>query len=351
VTGLQTVTAAEIARDRFGRPLIIQPDGGTVPYTRCTTFVGALEDRYNLGRWEQRMVARGLTVRTDLHLQAASLGPEPAKIIRRDDGAWTDNPDYRPWVNAMNDICDGARDAAAAQARATIGTSLHKFAERLDRGEDDIQVPDDYLPHLAAYSETTAGWRWLHIERFLVNDPLKIGGTPDRVCYVPGHDRPVIADLKTGDVSFGVGKMAMQLAVYAHSEIYDPNTGERFGLPDDLDKDVGLIIALDAIKGTCEVLRIDIAAGWVAVKLAAQVRAWRSHRGLTEPWRPALPPWAGRDPLDADTNRLLIGAIQTAATVEQLTSIYRSVARGAWLDVHTQHAARRKRQLLGDPAA
>jgi hypothetical protein len=221
-----------------------------------------------------------------------------------------------------------------------VGTALHRLCERMDSGEDVGVVPGDWLPHLGAYAAATDGWEWLHIERFMVNDGLKIGGTPDRVAKVPGHPRPVIADIKTGDVTFGVGKMAMQLATYAHCQLYDLD-GTRTPLPADLDQDLGLIIALDATRGTCEVLRIDIAAGWVAVQLATQVRAWRNHRGLTEPWRPVRPTTLIRTARDADE---LVKAIQRATTAEELTELWRS-AREAWTDLHTQQAAGRKREL------
>ena len=34
-----------IKRDRWGRPLILQPDGSSEPYIRASTMAGALDDR------------------------------------------------------------------------------------------------------------------------------------------------------------------------------------------------------------------------------------------------------------------------------------------------------------------
>src|SRR6478609_1525093 len=59
---------AEIDRDRWGRPLIPQPDGRKLPYTRASSLGGVLEDQYGLGRWRARQVAWGLSRRADLHL-------------------------------------------------------------------------------------------------------------------------------------------------------------------------------------------------------------------------------------------------------------------------------------------
>lgn len=343
-----------IERDRFGRPMIIPPDGGRpTPYTRCTTFVGALEDTYNLGRWQQRMVAHGLATRPDLLLRASSLGAQPEKFVQDPRGQWVANPRFDPWRSEMDQTCEQALEAAAAHARATIGTSLHALAERMDRGEDVGIVPEQYLPHLAAYAEATDRWEYLYIERFLVNDELKVGGTPDRIAKVPGFDRPMITDIKTGDVTYGVGKMAMQLAMYAHSQVYDVD-GARRDLPEDLDTSTGLIVALDATKATCEVFEIDLVAGWQAVLLAGQVRRWRTRKGLMHPWRPPdyrppesqTWPWRGQRTLTEEADAELRRTLARAESTSELTEIWRTVESTAWLEIHTTIAGQRKAELI-----
>src|SRR5689334_2925212 len=68
-----TTPAPQVPRDRWQRPLVVPPKGGKpVAYTRCTTFVGCLEDTFNLSRWQQRMVALGLNDRPDLLLAVAA---------------------------------------------------------------------------------------------------------------------------------------------------------------------------------------------------------------------------------------------------------------------------------------
>lgn len=343
-----------LERDRFGRPLVIPPEGGRpTPYTRVTTFVGALEDTYNLGRWQQRMVAHGLSVRADLLLRVSSLGAEPPKAVQDPRGQWVANPRHDAWKRDMDEACEAASEAAAAHAKATIGTSLHALAERMDRGDDVGVVPEEYLPHLASYAEATDGWEHLLIERFVVNDELKVGGTPDRVVRVPGYDRPMIADLKTGDVTYGVGKMAMQLAVYSRSNVYELS-GQRRPLPADVDQDVGLIIALDATRATCEVFEIDLHAGWQAVLLAGQVRRWRSKRGLMSPYRaPVHRPsassfftWRHLPKLTASADGDLRRALAQAESIAELEEIWRSVEVTAWEPIHTTIAGQRKAELI-----
>lgn len=329
----------ELPRDRWGRPLVIPPEGGKpVPYTRCTTYVGCLEDTYNLGLWQQRMVATGLAQRPDLLLQVSSLGMQPTK----------GTPDYKKWRAGMDEACGAAREAAAASSAATIGTALHALTERLDRGLDVGIIPDSYKPHLAAYEQATATFEAVHIEQFTVNDDLKIGGTPDRILKIDGHDKLVVGDLKTGDTEYGIGKMCMQLSVYAHSLVYHPATGQRAPLGD-VDLDRGLIIALNATTGQCELKWIDLAAGWDAVQLATQVRAWRARKGLATPYQPttdAPPATPAVQPaaMAGDAEAALIVAIKSATNADELVQLW-TAAGNRWTDQHTALAAERKAQL------
>lgn len=255
----------EIERDRLGRPRVIPPsevgkeNPATVAYTRCTTFVGCLEDRYNLEKWQQRMVLIGLADSPELVLSAAA---------HRDDNSM------------LNRIAEDAQTIAKARKPATVGTAVHKFIADVDRGIEIGRVPGDWMADIEAYKRATAPFTNELVERFVVCDELGIGGTPDRIVSYQG--RRYIADAKTGDIS-RAGKIAMQLAVYAHSELYDLKTGKR--TPLDVDQRNGIIVHLPAGTGTCELYWVDLAKGWEAVLLAAQVREWRSgQRNLVAPF-------------------------------------------------------------------
>ena len=59
--------ATELTRDRWGRPLIVPPEGGKpVGYTRVSTLAKALDDLNNLMAWKARKTAEGLVRRPDL---------------------------------------------------------------------------------------------------------------------------------------------------------------------------------------------------------------------------------------------------------------------------------------------
>lgn len=257
---LDIFAAPEIPRDRYGRPLVAPPEGGKpVPYTRVTTFVGCLEDTTNLDKWKQRMVALGLASRPDLVLAVAA---------------------HRNDKTKLNKVVDEAREAAAASAAATTGTALHAFTEQLDRGEDIGVVPAAFQADLDAYVTTTAPLTPVHIEQFTVHDGLRVAGTPDRVVEYEGG--LYIADVKTGSIQWGMAKIAMQLAVYANSLLYDIASGERDSL--NVDTRRALVTHLPAGTGRCELVWVDIAAGWQAVQVAAKVREHRAHKAWSWPF-------------------------------------------------------------------
>lgn len=254
-----------IDRDRWQRPLVVPPAGGKpVAYTRCTTYVGCIEDTYNLSKWQMRMTALGLASRPDLLLSVQA---------HRDD------------KKELDKICDSAKEAAAANAAATTGTALHALTELIDRGEEMPVLPPETVADLEAYRAATADLKAIHIEQFCVQDALKIGGTPDRVVEYKG--KRYIADLKTGSIEFGALKIAMQLAVYARSTTYDVASHKRS--PHGADLHRALIIHLPAGQARCDLVWIDIAAGWNSVLVARDVRRLRSKsfKELTRPFNDA----------------------------------------------------------------
>ena len=308
-----------IPRDRYGRPLVVPPGGGNpVPYTRCTTYVDCLDDTYNLGRWQQRNVAIGLAQRPDLLIAVAA----------------TDRGDKE----ALNKLTEQAQEAAQAHAAATTGTALHSFTERHDRGSNPGPVPAAYQPDIAAYVAATDPLETVAIERFCVCDELQVGGTADRVVLYQG--RAYIADLKTGSIEWGQAKIAMQLAMYAHSVPYEHTTATRGLYPVDVDLFRGIVVHLPAGTGRCALYWVDLEAGWAGVQLAGQVRQWRSRRGYLDPWAPAAET-AG------DSLNGALAAVAQATTVDALYAAYnRAVAAGVPADALLPACKARKAELV-----
>ena len=244
-------------RDNFGRPLIIPPSGGpAVPYRRCTTFIDVLADRSALERWKQRQTAIGLSRRNDLLLRIATAGK--------------DN-------KTLDKVCEWALQAAGSDASANIGTAIHTLTEQIDRGETP-EIPEAWAKDVKAYLQATRDLKMMGIEVFVVNDDLKVGGTFDRLVYDTARPIPLVADLKTGSISFDTGKIAMQLAVYANSQIYNIETGERTPLY--VNASEGLVIHLPQGEGKCTLYEADLVEGWKGAQLAADVWAWRGKKGF-----------------------------------------------------------------------
>lgn len=312
--------APTIPRDRWNRPLVTPALGGKpVPYTRCTTFVDCLEDKYNLQQWQLRQCAIGLADRADL-LMAVS--------AHRDD------------KQALNGITDKAMEAAASSARATTGTAVHALCERVDRGQPLGIVPVAARRDVEAYQAATSFLTHIHIEQFTVHDELKIGGTPDRV--VRWGSEYYIADLKTGStITWGALKIAMQLAVYAHSVPYIP-PGVRKEYDGYVNLDKAIVIHLPAGEAKPQLYFVDIKSGWDAVQVAAKVRQWRARKDWYETiYVPELPPPAavaavpGVDEL-----------INAASTVDQLRHVWaKAIAAGTWTEANLARAVERKAEL------
>lgn len=261
-----TGPAPEINRDRYGRPLVIPPDGGNpTPYTRATTIAGTLEDAHALTKWKQRQTAIGLADRPDL-LTAVTA--------------------HRSDKQRLDDLCEQAMEASQSSAKATLGSAVHSLTEQLDRGDELPQVSGDVAADLAAYQQATEPLEVVAIEQFTVLDDYQIAGTADRIVEWPrGPGQRFIADLKTGSIKYGVQKIAAQLAIYARGQAYDIATGARAPLPD-VHQTAGLIIHLPAGEGQCQLHWVNLARGWHGVELALQVRAWRKEKGLTQPFTP-----------------------------------------------------------------
>lgn len=311
----QTSPTPEIARDRWGRPMIApRPGEKPVPYTRATTIAKTLDDGNGLTLWKQRLTALGLATRHDLYMALAATDPDDKKGLDR--------------------IVAQAFDAAGGSARATVGTALHVLTERLDRGLPLGPVPQQYQPDLDAYQRlaTEIGWEVLDVELFTVDHQLKIAGTADRVLRIDG--RNYIADLKTGSSINFHHAWAVQFAIYAGSQPYDIATARTIPWPySPPDRERALVIHMPAGEGTATAHWIDITAGSDALHHSMWVRRWRQRRDLLTAWTTGP-----QDPILAE-----IGRAKDAAHLNHIWARHQD----SWQQHHTQAATIKKAALTG----
>jgi hypothetical protein len=270
-------SAPTIERDRWGRPLIIPPDGGRPrAYVRVSTMAKALDDLNGLMRWKQRKTAVGLLMRPDLQTRLAGV-------------LANGNPDTDADTKRSVDyVCAEAAEAAGGSSGASAGTGFHSLTEAIDRGDDPLFVPPEDVPRLAAYRIATAPYRALASEVFVVNDALGVAGSFDRLWLCP-DGRVRVGDLKTGsgEADYPMGAAA-QMAMYVRGHLYDPETGERRPLvtdPEALDVTTGLLVHLPA-SGGCRVIPLDLERGWRVAQLAAG--AYEARRWHASEWRKEL---------------------------------------------------------------
>lgn len=272
---------AEPQRDRWGRYVI---DGA--PYTRATTIAKAIEDTYNLTRWQLRKSCSGLAGRPDLITSAQAHDPD------------TDRDTFER-------IVDQALEAAGTDQAATTGTALHRFTEDIDLGRKSLDdIPGEWRAHIAAYSTEMLSAqvrpRSKHVEQVVLlegegRDGWRIAGTCDRIVDTPDLG-PCIADLKTSkSLDFSWLGFGIQLAIYAnHTATYDYSTGKR-GKRIEVNTDTGLIIWLPATgphAGRCEIHTVNLRAGYDALLTAMEVR---EHRTAAKRWGARYVP--GPDPV------------------------------------------------------
>lgn len=271
-----TLTRPEPKRDQYGRYLLPNPETGKEQaWTRATTVAGTLADRFGLEKWGNRMAILGIAARPDLYALAASC---------------TDKEEDK---ERLNKIVEDAKEAAKARSKANLGTALHRILERIDSGEE-LDAPAAWQPDVDAYCSTLADNAVEvmpeYIERIVVVPKPKVAGTLDRLVMIDGL--PVVADLKTGEdvVTYGMGDIAIQLAIYANaSHMWNGNGYDPMPF---VDKERALVIHLPVGEGRCDLYWVDIAAGKEAARLAFQVRDWRKRKGLAIPYR------KGEEPLN-----------------------------------------------------
>lgn len=307
-----------IPRDRYDRPIIYPaPARGKThsdvveryakqkkqpkSYRRTTKFISILEDNFNLERWAQRMVARGLSELPDLAASVAAI-PDIDTQIGKD---------------ALDMAVKDARAHMRTSLKANKGSYLHHCTELLDRFGETAELPspaewaslqngnvdlrdDDYTiderdADVAAYlsAKQRYGLRYYTIEQMRVYDPWQVAGTPDRSGV--GTDerfagKHMIMDVKTGDVDWDntQREIAMQLAMYAHSTPYTHDQGRGEDVPA-VNRQKAVVIHLPAGQGRCELHFVDIVRGWQGCLHAQNVWEWRKFRAMfvkADEWSP-----------------------------------------------------------------
>lgn len=301
--------------------------------TRVTTFVSNIDDETTLKKWDKRKVAEGLALDATSP-ESAGLVPKINEVAHRRDVAIAKaiKADRKGKLgvgevatliadaekvakDAIDAIVEEAAELAGRNAKARAGTHLHALAEISDeKGIDEVRrmheagetvllvetgeevpITATDLASIEAYAErmTRLGAKVIESEAVIVNDEMGYAGRLDRIImarlpelvigkgtpgeYVRPADqraRRYVADIKSGRVDLGAGKISRQLAAYALGDLYDLETGERSR--HSAVRDVALVFHLPQGAGVCTVHPVDLKAGTTLLKLSAEVRRARN---------------------------------------------------------------------------
>lgn len=270
---MDTTSQDPTRRDRYGRYLVLPPDGTKpIGYTRATTIAKTLDDNSALMAWAERMVAVGLSQRPDLLAQVHEAGDD-----RR----------------ALGQICNKAKEQGGATIRRDLGTSLHRILER-HWTEPGYQPPAAHIDDVAAVDRALTQAQMTvdpsYCETLVVSDRHQLAGTFDLLVQTP--EGLAIADIKTGrSVDYGAVGFAIQLTIYATADaIYqqgtDP-TGQmdlRWPMPA-VAQDHAYIIHVEPGSGRCTIHRLTLDPE--LLDLALTVRQIRRRRDLLTIHKPA----------------------------------------------------------------
>lgn len=270
-----TIGDDPLERDRWGRPKLVPRGGGEkVAYTRASTLAGYLSDSTSLHRWELGLLAKGLADREDLTAMVAGL--EPMTGERKHDD---------PIKRKLSGIIDLALEVGGNHVRANYGTAVHSFCEP----GNDQPIPERMKADVESFRRLDLNC--VAAEQFVANDTFLSAGSFDMLVDLPGVGI-VVGDIKTGQIK--PCDVAVQLAVYAGGEVYDPETNQRSPLPDGLNRDVGLLVHMPAGEGKTDLYLVDLIAGRQAAQVAAWVRDWRKRDDLLTSHAVEaqfIPPW------------------------------------------------------------
>ncbi len=289
---------------RNGRYSVPDPEGSAKlkQFTRVTNWAKHISDSYRLSLWQQRMVAKGICMDDGLRAEVSNLDVTDDRAV-------------------FDKKVEEAKKRADNKGRASLGSAVHRFTERLDEGSMTLdEVPSTWRPDVARYAEEMdrLGLKIAHepiptdgdevkagplMSEVTVYEPThKVMGTLDRVVRVtrrlevrkrdgsvvvlePGD--LVIFDLKTGAraLEFGGQEHAIQFACYANATlIFDKKTATYRPMPEGIRTDIGLVFHLPIGEPEkASVAGVDIAAGWAAAFLVREVKNWQNRSDLLMP--------------------------------------------------------------------
>lgn len=278
---------ADVPRDQYDRYLVKlpgmehMPSAPAVPLTRVSTITKALIQKKGINEWRERLILEAVADADSAILAGLKQAKEQGNRKQ------------------LKTIGEELFKRGGGKERSQLGTAMHAYTEKRNRGEDPGSIPDEHLPSLAAYDavlENRVRVMPQFLERRLIA-PWSAGGTLDNIVMYRNdliqpegaeEDDPAegewdmrVADLKTGrDLSKGWAEKVIQLWEYANAEwFWDEDQDRWVRPPRELRKDRGLIIHVP-MDGTAALYDVDL-SGVDRIVEAAMIARRHNDEAIT----------------------------------------------------------------------
>jgi hypothetical protein len=285
------ITDFAIKRGPWGKPWITRdgrpldwPEGVDRPlngelYERPSDISSTLDTKENLKPYNQAQAVFGVIREKSLAWQFRALVSEYAD----------------PWTSAKDEVKSLLRLAekiGGDEAKAGVGTALHRLAHLRDIEADIIYPVAQLEPWLDVYHEAVSSrFEVLDHEVFVVCDDIEDDGGPhdlrtagsfDRLLRDKKTDEILCADIKGGrqDNEWAMS-VTVQVAIYAHSKRYDQKTGERTPIHDDISLTKGVLIHVPVNGGgdaQCYCYPLDLTYGYRLAQMSVEMKKARRLR-------------------------------------------------------------------------
>lgn len=276
-----------VERDRWGRAVVVEPDGRTRSYFSASGLADVLSDVTHLHRWRTRLVATGLGRNPELALMCAGQPYADA------DKLGLTPREKRMAAREIDNVVERAFDRAGGNRSADYGTAGHSFTEPGNPGRPVPEVTHDRLAGpLLAWDDLVKHLPVVATEVCVANQELQTFGTFDHL--VDGDVVAGLGPLLGLDLSDCAGKLVVldkkfgssvkphvktQIAVYATARPYFPEERRWSTFEEEFGRPVSSKWGLVSHMASGVVLYVvDLVAGYAQAELAVRVRLDRREK-------------------------------------------------------------------------
>lgn len=238
---------------------------GRRPYARVSTLAPGVDPGYGLGIWQRRHALLAVAHRPDLIAALQTMTYADAKdidaimdeaLIRaKDDDAHLEPAGTTKLLRSvLVNKLQAALRGTVFHRLTTPGMAASELARLIVHGTylDDHRIGAESLAEALEENDLEI----VDSEQFVVNDDLCAAGSYDHLYRDRRTGKVHVGDKKTGRLEWL--SHVVQVEGYSGARNYDPATGERWPLHEDLDPSMGLILHTDLVTGRTTVYELEL---------------------------------------------------------------------------------------------